>query len=70
MTSPIVTFEYLLEHARRTHIQNSACEKIRAAYLQPWQVFLSSDDLARGMTVAPLFAVFYLRPGRQGLVFS
>ena len=70
VTSPIVTFEYLLEHARRTHIQNSACEKITAAYLQPWQVFLSSDDLARGMTVAPLFAVFYLRPGRQGLVFS
>ena len=58
VTSPIVTFEYLLEYARRAHIQDSASEKITAAYLRPWQAFLSYDDLARGMTVAPLFAVF------------
>jgi hypothetical protein len=58
VTNPLVTFEYLHEHARRTQIQDLASEKITAAYLRPWQAFLSSDDLARGMTVAPLFAVF------------
>jgi hypothetical protein len=58
VTNPLVTFEYLHEHARRVHIQDSASEKITAAYLRPWEAFLSSDDLARGMTVAPLFAVF------------
>jgi hypothetical protein len=58
VTNPLVTFEFLLEHARRAHIQDLASEKITAAYLWPWQAYVSSDDLARGMTVAPLFAVF------------
>lgn len=59
VTNPLVTFEYLLEHARRTHIHDvTATERITAAYLRPWQAFLSSDDLARGMTISPLVAVF------------
>jgi len=58
MTNPLVTLEYLREHARRAHIQDSASEKITAAYLRPWQTFLSFDDLARGMTVSPMVAVF------------
>jgi hypothetical protein len=58
VTNPFVTFEYLHEHARRVHIQDSASAKITAAYLRPWEAFLSSDDVARGMAVAPLFAVF------------
>jgi hypothetical protein len=58
VTNPLVTFEYLLEHARRAHINHPASEKITAAYLQRWQTFLSSDDLARGIMVSPLVAVF------------
>jgi hypothetical protein len=58
-TNPLVTIEYLFEHARRSHIDNAtATEGITAAYLQPWQAFLSSDHLARGMSVSSLVAVF------------
>ena len=59
VTNPLVTFEYLLEHSRRSHIHDTAATKrIAAAYLRPWNALLSSDDLARGMTVSPLVAVF------------
>jgi hypothetical protein len=58
VTNPLVTFEHLHEHARRARLQDSAPEKITAAYLRPWDAYLPSDALARGMTVAPLFAVF------------
>lgn len=59
VTHPLVTSEYLLEHARRSHIHDAAAtERITTAYLRPWQAFLSPDDLARGMTVSSLVAVF------------
>jgi hypothetical protein len=58
VTNPLVTFEYLHEHARRAQIQDPASEKITAAYLRPWHSFHSSRNLARGMTVSPLVAVF------------
>ncbi len=59
VTNPLVTFEYLLEHMRRCYIHESAAtEKITAAYLRPWHSFHSSRNLARGMTVSPLVAVF------------
>jgi hypothetical protein len=56
---PLVTFEYLLEHARRADIQGAeATERITAAYFRPWRAFRSPDDLARGMSVSSLVAVF------------
>jgi hypothetical protein len=59
VTNPLVTFEYLLEHMRRSHIHDrAAIERITAAYVRPWEALFSSDDLARGMTVSPLVAVF------------
>jgi Phosphotransferase enzyme family len=59
VTNPLVTFEYLLAHARRSHINDvPVTEKITATYLRPWQAFLSPYDLARAMTVSSLIAVF------------
>jgi hypothetical protein len=59
VTNPFVTFEYLLEHLRRSRIHDAAAtEKITAAYLRPWLALLSSNDLARGMSVSSLVAVF------------
>jgi hypothetical protein len=59
VTNPLVTFEYLLEHARRCHIPGTAAtERITAAYLRPWRAVLSPTDLARGMAVSSLVAVF------------
>jgi hypothetical protein len=59
VTNPLVTFEYLLEHMRRYHTHESeARERITTAYLRPWHSLNSSTDLARGITVSPLVAVF------------
>jgi hypothetical protein len=59
VTNPLVTFEYLLEHLRRSHVDAAgAIEKITAAYLRPWRSFVSPEDLARGKIVSPLVAVF------------
>jgi hypothetical protein len=54
-----VTFEYLLEHFRRSDIYDaSATERITAAYLRPWEKLLPSHELGRGMAVSPAVAVF------------
>jgi hypothetical protein len=59
VTTPLITFEYLREHYRRTHLEDSdATEGIAFAYLHPWQTFFSPNDLACGMALAPLLAVF------------
>jgi hypothetical protein len=59
LTNPLVTFEYLLEHARRAHIDCSeATRKITAAYIRPWRAILSPADLARGTAVSSLVAIF------------
>jgi Phosphotransferase enzyme family len=59
VTHPLITFEYLREHSRRYHIQDAGItETIAAAYLQPWEAFFSPADLARGLSVSSLVAVF------------
>jgi len=59
VTSPLITFEYLREHRRRHHLEDAeAAESIASAYLHPWQSFFSPEDLARGMALTPLVAVF------------
>jgi len=59
VTTPLITFEYLREHCRRYHLEEAkAAESIASAYLHPWQSFFSPEDLARGMALTPLVAVF------------
>ena len=59
VTNPLATFEYLLEHLRRSDIQDAAAtERVTAAYLRPWEKLLPSHELERGMAVSPAVAVF------------
>ena len=59
VSNPLITFEYLREHIRRSAIQEqSAVERLTAAYLRPWTSFYSPDDLRRALAVSPLIAVF------------
>lgn len=58
VTHPLVTFEYLREHARRCHLHDAASVRMTAAYLQPWKPLLSPADLAQALAVSPLVAVF------------
>jgi len=57
--NPLITFEYLREHANRLFIEDAKItEEIAIAYLRPWQSLLPAADLTRGMVLAPLVAVF------------
>jgi Phosphotransferase enzyme family len=61
---PFVTFEYLREHAGRRFPEGGGVqEDITAAYLRPWQAFFSPDELARGLSVSPLVAVYVYAVG-------
>jgi hypothetical protein len=59
VTHPFFTFEYLLEHSRRSLPQTDAVtEELAAAYLEPWQSFFSAEVLAQAIALSPLLAVF------------
>jgi hypothetical protein len=56
---PFLTFEYLLEHFRRTFGQHDAQEtQFLARYTSPWRAFASTSDIRRALEVAPLLAAF------------
>jgi hypothetical protein len=56
---PFLTFEYLLEHFRRTFGQDDSQEtQFAARYTSPWRAFASESDIRRALEVAPLIAVF------------
>jgi hypothetical protein len=59
VTNPLITFEYLREHFRRSSLQSvEAAEKLTDAYLGLWRSLVPSRELMRAMTVSPLLAVF------------
>ena len=63
---PFFTFQYLLEHFRRTSAANSTLEaKLAASYLVPWEQILSHDCLAEAMSYAPLLAAFAYALGTE-----
>ncbi|MGB2623998.1 MAG: phosphotransferase [Candidatus Acidiferrum sp.] len=67
VTHPVVTFEYLREHARRNLTQvTTASARIATAYLRPWTTLLAPDDLAQALTVSPLIAVFIYAVATSG----
>jgi hypothetical protein len=56
---PFLTFQYLLEHFRRTFGQDPSQEtQLVARYSAPWRAFVSESDIRRALEVAPLVAVF------------
>jgi len=59
VSNPLITFEYLREHIRRSGVQEpSALERLTAAYTRPWSSFYSPYDLTRALAVSPMIAVF------------
>jgi hypothetical protein len=59
VTHPLFTFEYFLEHWRRSlSPPEAATRKLVAAYQEPWQSFFSLETLGKAMAVSPLLAVF------------
>jgi hypothetical protein len=59
VVSPFITFSYLREHARRSLSGiREAQEQIAGAYLDPWRSLLSRSDIARGMALSSIVAVF------------
>lgn len=59
VTNPLVTFEYLRQHIRRSGMrESSAVDRLTAAYVQPWTSFYSPDNLRRALAVSSLVAVF------------
>jgi aminoglycoside phosphotransferase (APT) family kinase protein len=63
---PFFTFEYLLEHFRRTfghdHLQET---QLVARYTSGWRAFVSESDIRRALEVAPLVAVFACAVGND-----
>lgn len=59
VTNPLITFEYLREHFRREHPDDSGgAARIVASYLQAWDSLVSPSDMSRGMAATPLVAAF------------
>jgi hypothetical protein len=59
ISNPLITFEYLREHFRRSAIHEpSAVARLTAAYVRSWTSFCSPDDLRRALAVSPLIAAF------------
>jgi Phosphotransferase enzyme family len=55
--TPMITFQYLLEHFRRQ--RQHACEScIISAYLNAWRPLFSPKNIATALRVSPLLAVF------------
>lgn len=63
---PFLTFEYLLEHFRRTFGQDHSQEtQLVARYSSPWCAFVSESEIRRALEVAPLVAVFAYATGND-----
>jgi aminoglycoside phosphotransferase (APT) family kinase protein len=63
---PFLTFEYLLEHFRRTFGQDHSQEtQLIARYSGPWRSFASQSEIRRALEVSPLVAVFAYATGND-----
>jgi phosphotransferase family enzyme len=63
---PFLTFQYLLEHFRRTFGQGRSQEtQLIVRYSSPWRAFASESDIRRALDVAPLVAVFAYATGND-----
>jgi hypothetical protein len=61
---PFFSFQYLLEHFRRTVAADSKSQsKIAASYLAPWEQIASRDCLTEAINFAPLLAAFAYAAG-------
>jgi len=57
--NPFLTFQYLIEHFRRSHPRDSTLEsQVLESYAAPWGRILPRDAIDAGLNVTPLLAVF------------
>jgi aminoglycoside phosphotransferase (APT) family kinase protein len=57
--NPSTSFQYLLEHRRRTLGTDSAVEaRLMESYCAPWEQIVSRTAIAEALELAPLLAVF------------
>jgi hypothetical protein len=62
--NPFLSFQYLLEHFRRTACADLRLEReIIASYAKGWRTILSADDIAEALRLAPMLAVFAYAAG-------
>ena len=62
--NPSTSFQYLLEHRRRTIGTDSAVEaRLIEAYCAPWEQIVSRAAIAEALELAPLLAVFAYAAG-------
>lgn len=63
---PFLTFEYFLEHFRRTFGRDFSCEtQLVARYVLPWRELVSERDIHRALEMMPLVAVFAYAAGND-----
>ena len=64
--SPFFSFQYLLQHFRRTISAGAEAEaRLIAAYVEPWQQVVSRSVIAEALALAPLLAVFAYAAGND-----
>jgi hypothetical protein len=57
--SPFLSFQYLLEHFRRTvGSEPEDAQSLQASYAAVWKEVISEDEVAEALELAPLVAVF------------
>jgi len=62
--NPFLTFQYLLEHLRRTSGEHSADEtRVVESYVAQWRRIAPRDAIAAGLALSPLLAVFAYAAG-------
>jgi hypothetical protein len=64
--NPFFTFQYLLEHLRRTVAGDSALEmRLACSYREPWERMVGSSAIDDGLSLTPLLAVFAYAAGTE-----
>ena len=56
--NPFLSFQYLLEHFRRTGADSTSEKQLVASYLGPWEQIVSRERVAEAAELAPLLATF------------
>jgi len=64
--NPFFTFQYLLEHLRRTAAGDSAIEiRLVSSYREPWERMVGSTAIEDALSLAPLLAAFAYTAGSE-----
>jgi hypothetical protein len=65
--NPFLSFQYLLEHLRRTATAHPEAERrLAEVYARQWRRVLAGTTIAEAMSLAPLLAVFAYAAGGDG----